>query len=85
MDTEEYARHDALSLAALVRTGAVSPAELLECALSRADRTEPVLNAVAHRLDDAARRLVSGLQLDGTFAGSPFSSRTREPPSPARR
>jgi amidase len=72
MDTEEYARLDALSLAALVRAGAVSPAELLECALSRADRTEPVLNAVAHRLDAAARRLLPGLPLDGAFAGVPF-------------
>src|ERR1700722_8827357 len=72
MDTEEYARLDALSLAALVRAGAVSPTELLECALSRAARTEPVLNAVAHRLDDAARRLVPGLPLDGAFAGVPF-------------
>jgi amidase len=72
MDPEEYASHDALSLAALVRKGAVSAAELLECALARADRTEPVLNAIAHRLDEAARAQVSSLRLEGPLAGVPF-------------
>ncbi|HUA24885.1 MAG TPA: amidase [Steroidobacteraceae bacterium] len=72
MNPEEYVAHDALSLAALVRKGAVSAAELLECALSRADHTEPLLNAIAHRLDDAARGQVRQLKAEGPFAGVPF-------------
>jgi amidase len=72
MDSEEYARYDALSLAALVRQGAVSASELLECALTRASRTEPVLNAIAHRLDETARAQVPHLQLKSPLSGVPF-------------
>jgi amidase len=72
MDPDEYVSHDALSLAALVRKGAVSAAELLECALSRANQTDSLLNAIAHRLDHAAREQVWQLKADDPFSGVPF-------------
>jgi amidase len=72
MDPDEYVCHDALSLAALVRKGTVSAAELLECALSRADQTDSLLNAIVHRLDHVARGQVGQLKADGPFSGVPF-------------
>jgi amidase len=72
MDPDEYLRHDALSLAALVRTGAVSSDELLDCALRRADQTDSLLNAIVHRLDPIARAQARQLPADGPFSGVPF-------------
>ncbi len=43
---DDYAAHDGLGLAALVKTGQVSPAELLEAAIARIDAVNPALNAV---------------------------------------
>ena len=42
----DYTRHDGLGLAALVRSGDVSAAELLETALARIEEHNPALNAV---------------------------------------
>lgn len=39
----EYVEHDATALAGLVRTGQVSPAELLETAIARAEAVNPQL------------------------------------------
>jgi amidase len=66
MELREYLQHDALCLAGLVREGAVSAPELLECALRRADQTNPVLNAIVHRADAAIAPAT------GPFAGVPF-------------
>ena len=68
----DYDRHDALGLAALIRAGAVSAAEVLEEALARADALNPRINAVVRRLDDRARLTVADGVPDGPFAGVPF-------------
>jgi amidase len=68
----EYAEYDGLGLAELVRRGEVSPAELVEEALARADRHNPVLNAIVHRADESARREARGALPDGAFRGVPF-------------
>ncbi|MGM0633285.1 MAG: amidase [Pseudomonadota bacterium] len=52
---EEYPRHDAISLASLLQTGEVSPAELLESAIARAEALNPGLNAIVHRGFEEAR------------------------------
>ncbi|WP_206440956.1 hypothetical protein [Streptomyces scabichelini] len=52
---EEYREHDAVGLAALVKSRAVSPVELLQAAIARADAVETTINAIRHRLDDDAR------------------------------
>jgi Asp-tRNA(Asn)/Glu-tRNA(Gln) amidotransferase A subunit family amidase len=68
---DEYREHDAVGLAELVKSGAVSPVELLEAAIARADAVEPTINAIRHRLDDDARARARS-PLAGPFAGVPF-------------
>jgi amidase len=67
----EYERHDALGLAALVRSRQVSPAEVLEAAIERIEARNPTLNAVIHAFYDRARTRAAG-RLGGPFAGVPF-------------
>ena len=61
----DYEDFDALALAALVRRGQVSAAELLDAALRRAEARDPALNAVVTRLDDAARAALAAGAADG--------------------
>ena len=68
----EYLRHDASGLAGLVREGAVSAAELVETAIGRIERLNPRVNAVIHRMDDAARRAAAAPPGAGPFAGVPL-------------
>lgn len=72
MRFDEYLQHDATSLADLVRRGEVSPSELLEAALTRADETR-ALNAIVCRLDDSARAHArQAFDARATFCGVPF-------------
>lgn len=71
MRFEEYAAHDGLGLAELVRRGEVHPTELVEAAIEGIERHDGVLNAVVHRADDEARATAKG-PLAGPFAGVPF-------------
>ena len=48
-------REDAHGQAALVRTGEVTAAELIEAAIIRIERLDPMLNAVTHRAYEEAR------------------------------
>lgn len=68
---KDYAAHDATALAELVRTKQVSPAELLETAIARAEAVEPTLNAIPQKLYDFGRAAAKG-SLSGPFAGVPF-------------
>ncbi len=52
----EYSEYDGLGLGELVRRGDVSAPELVEEAIARIERQNPVLNAVVHKAYDAARR-----------------------------
>jgi amidase/6-aminohexanoate-cyclic-dimer hydrolase len=72
MDFEEYASHDGLALAALVKGGDVKPAELLETALARTDVVNPAINAVVIDMREEARRAVDAGVPDGPFSGVPF-------------
>lgn len=72
MRFEEYRRRDATALAALVAEGAVTPRELFEIALGRAEAVQPALGAISvFDLEDAERRLAGPLP-DGPFRGVPF-------------
>ena len=62
---------DALGQAAAVASGAVSPAELLEAAIARAEATNPALNFIAQPLYDRARA-AAARPFSGPFAGVPF-------------
>lgn len=70
----EYATHDAISLAALIRSGAVSAGEVLEEAIARVDAGDgnPRLNAIVWRCDDAARARARAPLPDSPLAGVPF-------------
>lgn len=68
----EYDSLDATALAGLVERGEVTPGELLEAALERADQRNPRLNAIVARYDDEARRRASGALPKGPFTGVPF-------------
>jgi amidase len=64
---------DATDQAALVASGDVSPSELLEAAIERIERIDPVLNAVVIRWFDHARDVAASPDLpNGPFRGVPF-------------
>jgi amidase len=67
----DYLRQDATGLAALVRRGEVSALELVETALRRIERLNPLVNAVIHRMDDSARQ-AARTRPEGPFAGVPL-------------
>jgi len=69
---EEYAAHDGLSLAALVKSKQVTPREVLDAAIARADAVNPRLNAIVHRMDEKARKAADGPLPEGPFTGLPF-------------
>lgn len=62
---------DATDQAALVRSGQVSPSELLEAAIERIERIDPALNAVVMRWFAHARDVAAGPLPDGPFRGVP--------------
>jgi Asp-tRNA(Asn)/Glu-tRNA(Gln) amidotransferase A subunit family amidase len=67
----EYERLDATEMAALVRKGEVTAAELLDEALARLERWNPLLNSVVIEHFDLARKTARG-RLEGPLAGVPF-------------
>lgn len=65
-------RHDAVGLARLVRDRAVSPAELLDMAIARAEAADARFNFMAHRLYDYGRNAIADGLPDGPFRGVPL-------------
>jgi len=64
---------DATGLAARVRAGEVSPSELTDAAIDRAERLAPTLNPIAERLYDRARDRARTVDRAAPFAGVPFA------------
>ncbi len=69
---ESYETFDALGLAELVRSGQVSPLDLLETAIARVEQVNPALNAVVMPMYEEARKLIDKGLPDGPFKGVPF-------------
>lgn len=67
-----YKESDALGLAELVHKGEVTPAELVEAAVTTIEGVNPQLNAVIHRLYDMGRERAEVVDRDAPFAGVPF-------------
>jgi amidase len=63
---------DAVDQAALVHDGQVTALELLDAAIERIERIDPVLNAVVIRWFDQARDTARAALPDGRFRGVPF-------------
>ncbi len=68
----EYSNYDGLGLAELVRTGQVTPVELLETAIECIEACNPRLNAVVYKMYDIARAAIEAGLPDGPFKGVPF-------------
>ena len=68
----EYDRTDGLGLAERVARNDVTAAELLEEAIARAERFNPVLNAIVYKDYDRARQAARGPLPAGPFSGVPF-------------
>lgn len=69
---DEYRTYDALGLAALVRGGQVTGAELVDCALAAIDCHDPAINAVIMRDDVLARKDARHQTENAPLAGVPF-------------
>ncbi len=72
-ESDEFAFLDATAQADLVRRGQVHPRELVDAAISRIERLDPVLNAVITPLFEQARAQAESPTLpDGPFRGVPL-------------
>src|SRR5215470_9018603 len=71
-EIREYDSYDALGLAGLVKRKEVTPGELLETAIARAERVNPKLNAIVHAAHDQARAAIARGLPEGPFSGVPF-------------
>jgi amidase len=72
MRHDEFASHDGLGLAELVRRRDVSAAEVLEAAMSAVEARNHEINAVVCRLYDQARAAIAAGLPAGAFTGVPF-------------
>jgi amidase/6-aminohexanoate-cyclic-dimer hydrolase len=68
----DYAAHDATALAELVARGEVSPVELLDEALARAEAANPKINALTGLRPEVARRMIAEGLPEGPLRGVPF-------------
>ncbi|MDR3500845.1 MAG: amidase family protein [Parvibaculum sp.] len=72
MSFSDYTKYDGLGLAALVAKGEVTPLELVDAAIERAEKHNPALNAIVYKAYDEARASAKGKLPDGPFKGVPF-------------
>jgi amidase len=69
---DDLALLDATAQAELVRRKEVKPIELVDAAIERIERLNPILNAVVTPMYDLARKAAEGPLPEGPFAGIPF-------------
>jgi amidase len=69
---DEFISLDATALAALVRERQVKAIELVDAAIERIERLNPILNAVVTPMYEQARAAAIGKLPNGPFAGVPF-------------
>src|ERR1700716_3209082 len=72
MRPDEYLRHDALGLAALVHKGEVRAVELVEAAVALIEQVNGKVNAVVQKRYERARTVAEGPLPEGPFTGVPF-------------
>ncbi len=68
---DEFFAMDGVSQAALVKKGEVTPLELLDAAIARAEALNPKLNAIVTPMYDQARERAKGELPEGPFKGVP--------------
>src|SRR5687768_9855528 len=69
---DDYEQFDGVGLAGLVRSGKVTPTQLLDAAIERVEARNPAVNAVVMPLYDYARRAIADGLPDGPLRGVPF-------------
>lgn len=69
---DDYTAYDALGLAQLIRTGALTAREAVETAIERLEAVNPRINAVIHKLYDEAREGAQGASVQAPFHGVAF-------------
>lgn len=69
---DQFFKLDATAQAALVKSGAVTPVELLEAAIARIEALNGAVNAVTFRFFDEARKQARAPLPEGPFRGVPF-------------
>ena len=69
---KDFDRYDALALADLVRTRAVTPKELLNSAVRQIEARNPAINAVVDRMYDRAESAIAAGLPTGPFTGVPY-------------
>lgn len=69
MRLDEYAAHDMIGLAGLIRSREVTSAELVDCCLGAIEAVNPHINAVIGLVPEDLRAQMGG---EGPFAGVPF-------------
>jgi amidase len=72
MKFTEYRQHDATSLAELIKKKEVTPAELLQTAIARAEEVNPRINAVVTKLYDLANEQLKKVDSNAPLAGVPY-------------
>ena len=72
-DADPFARLDATAQAALVRSGEVTPLELVDAAIARIERLDPKLNAFVSTCFERAREQAQAPLPDGPFRGVPYA------------
>ncbi len=72
MRTSEYTQLDATALAGLVKSGEVTPEELLDLAVGALNEVEPIINAVPILDEEPARRHIAQGLPNGPLKGVPF-------------
>ncbi len=72
---KEYTQYDAIGLAELVAKKEVSPKELMDEALSRAEKAKEELNCVSALFPDIAEAQISEGLPDGPLSGIPFMTK----------
>lgn len=68
----EYESYDAVGLAELITSGQVTSSDLVAAAIDRAERLNPMLNAVVAEHYERARRRAASADSGGPFFGVPF-------------
>ncbi len=68
----EYEQYDAMGLAELVKQKEVKPREIIDEAIKRIEKYNPLLNAVIFKMYSEACELADNTLTDAPFAGVPF-------------
>ncbi|MGK9286936.1 amidase [Sinorhizobium meliloti] len=72
MIKSEYRKRDALDFARILYNKELTPLELMECAISRAEEVNPKINALCNLNFEHGRELARSATLKGRFGALPF-------------